>query len=172
MTEYERGFAKKCAEYGLTERQAGVLCKTAELKKEAMRRAVMRGQEKARSEFVSRLPAADEAEFDRRMKAHKSIWDSPKNWWRSIWYNRAAQEGMAESDYRRRAQKVWNEMKAHRAWLDAMDLQKRDYVTPMRPPARPIEEVLDEEKRKKKSTFYTPRGNVVWGSSAGPWSYG
>lgn len=172
MTEYERGFAKKCAEYGLTERQAGVLCKTAELKKEAMRRAVARGQERARSEFVTDMSSADQAEFDRRMRAERSLWDAPKHWWRSIWYSRPAQEAMAERDYRRRAENVYRQMEAHQAWRRAMDLRKRNYNAPMRPPPKPIEEVQDDENRKKQSTFYTPRGNVVWGSSAGPWTYG
>lgn len=131
MTEYERGFAKKCAEFGLDERSAGALCKLAYFWDSAPVRNqfTYRGVNDADAQFMANMGIDPNGAEGRRFMQQMSRYDGGKHqdaltrWWRRNFHSREWQENQARTERQQMHQRYLDDMEAEKINTDAQKLQ-------------------------------------------------
>lgn len=132
MTEYERGFAKKCMEHGLTERQAGALCKLAyfwDTTPGPRNSATYRGVNDADAKFMADMGIDPNSAEGRNYMQQMNRYDAGKHgtafgrWIRRNFTSREYQENQARAERQQMQQRYLDDMEADRIHTDAQRLQ-------------------------------------------------
>ena len=132
MTEYERGFSKKCMEHGLTERQAGALCKLAyfwDTTPGPRNSATYRGVNDADAEFMANMGIDPNSAEGRKYMQQMNRYDGGKHqdaltrWWRRNFHSRDWQENQARQERMQMQQRYLDDMEANKINIDAQKLQ-------------------------------------------------